>query len=838
MDTKPTYEELEARVKELEAMLEKRTHELTREITEFIEVKSDLEKRTFELSQRIRELKSVLEITTASDLPDLTLPGFYMEVLKIVAASFQYPDVTCAELRVGNEEYRTNNFLITPWRIGRGLMEGSDMIGYLTVYYTEERPEGDFGPFTKEEKNLMVVLTRYLVQIIKRKKTEEQVRKFEELTEQSPSWIIITDASGIINYINPAFSQTLGYSRGETIGKTIDFAERSPENLAIYSDLQKALTEGRVWRGQIRSIRKDGAVIWLSLTIFPIILDGIITGFVATGSEITYQKELEAQKQEQAEKYRILAENLPLSVAILDRDTRCLFSNQLAVKLFGQGHPLDGRTTQEIFPPNVSDEITAEIHEVIRTGKPMSMERTYTRDGQKIHYRTHRIPLFDESGEVYGVLIIAEDITEAKRQEFLLRIQHKIDSLASVSTSLNSSIKKAFKHLLQIDWLDGGGIYLFDDDEKYLRLVYSEGLMDEFVRQVSVYSRDAEPVRLILMKKPVVSKIHEVSRMNKDALVKEGLNLAISIPLIYEDHVIGCLNLGSKKLEDIRDNDRMVIESIAARLANLIVLIRTREKLETANLKLKESLRDVKEKQEMLTQKSKLESLGELAAGLAHEINQPLSVIGLAFENINYKLSASAENKDYFLRKTETIGKNIEKIRQLIEHVRIFSRDQSTVMFEKFDVNMAVKESIGLAETQLRKQNIAVNLDLCREKCTILGNLTKMEQVIMNLVSNSRDAVEEKAALPHYTGLKKLISIHTYTEDSKIIIIVEDNGIGIQSENLPKVLTPFYTTKPPGQGTGLGLPIVYGIVTEMKGTVEISSEPEKFTQIRLTFPKL
>jgi signal transduction histidine kinase len=240
----------------------------------------------------------------------------------------------------------------------------------------------------------------------------------------------------------------------------------------------------------------------------------------------------------------------------------------------------------------------------------------------------------------------------------------------------------------------------------------------------------------------------------------------------------------------------------------------------------------------MLTQKSKLESLGELAAGLAHEINQPLSVIGLAFENINYKLSTSAENKDYFLRKTETISKNIEKIRQLIEHVRIFSRDQSTVMFEKIDVNMAVKESIGLAETQLRKQNIAVNLDLCREKCAILGNLTKMEQVIMNLVSNSRDAVEEKAALPQYTGLKKLISIRTYTEDSKIIIIVEDNGIGIQAENLSKVLTPFYTTKPPGQGTGLGLPIVYGIATEMKGSVEISSEPEKFTQIRLTFPKL
>ncbi len=193
MNEEPTYEELKDKVRQLEKLLEKRTRQLSDELKASIRISADLEKRSFELNQRIIELKAVLEMTTLSDNPNLKLSDFYREVLKIVVASFQFPEITGAEMRVENEVVRTDNYRETAWKMGRGLMEGENMFGYLRVCYLESKPEKDFGPFTKEEKNLLVVLTRYLSQIIKRKQFEEKLDKFQQVISQSRSMIMITD---------------------------------------------------------------------------------------------------------------------------------------------------------------------------------------------------------------------------------------------------------------------------------------------------------------------------------------------------------------------------------------------------------------------------------------------------------------------------------------------------------------------------------------------------------------------------------------------------------------------------------------------------------------------
>jgi PAS domain S-box-containing protein len=532
-------------------------------------------------------------------------------------------------------------------------------------------------------------------------------------------------------------------------------------------------------------------------------------------------------------------ENIPLAISIINKDNICIYANSIANRIFGGADEIvEGKTIEEILGPEAVDQVKSEVEKVFHGKKRLETERPLKIKGKFHFFRTLRLPLFDEKKEVSSVLIIAEDITELKRQEFLLKIQHKIDSLSNLTASLNASIRSAFRYLMQIDWVDGGGIYLFDEDEKHLRLAYSEGLYESFIQQVSVYRREEPPVQLILMKKPKYAKISDFNIFHREALLKEGLVMAVSIPLAYQDKVIGSLNLGSKTTDEINHGDKLVIESIANRLANLIVLVQTREKLVRTNYELNVSLKEIREKQDLLIQKSKLESLGELAAGLAHEINQPLSVISLAFENISYRLIESPVNQEYFTRKSETISQNIEKIRQLIDHIRIFSRDQSSVMFEKTDINLAINETLNLMEPQMARMHIKMEVDLCKGKCVTLGNLTKLEQVILNLISNARDAVEEKAMMTRNAGYSGRIYIETAIENRKVIVKVEDNGIGIKLENQQKIFTPFFTTKPPGQGTGLGLAIVYGIITEMKGTIEVFSEYEKFTNILLTFPKI
>jgi signal transduction histidine kinase len=233
-------------------------------------------------------------------------------------------------------------------------------------------------------------------------------------------------------------------------------------------------------------------------------------------------------------------------------------------------------------------------------------------------------------------------------------------------------------------------------------------------------------------------------------------------------------------------------------------------------------------------QKSRLESLGELSAGLAHEINQPLSVISLIMENVNYKMQSDTATKEYLVGKFENIYNNINKIKQLIDHVRIFSRDQGNVIFDKIDVNNVIHAALSMIGIQIKNHQIDLKTELSPDLGYTLGNPSRLEQVLLNLLSNSKDAIMQKEDNGNIA--KKEILIRTFRENKRITINVTDSGTGIPKENLEKIFNPFFTTKSAGRGTGLGMAIVYGIVTEMKGEIRIESEDMKYTSVTIDLP--
>jgi signal transduction histidine kinase len=273
------------------------------------------------------------------------------------------------------------------------------------------------------------------------------------------------------------------------------------------------------------------------------------------------------------------------------------------------------------------------------------------------------------------------------------------------------------------------------------------------------------------------------------------------------------------------------------KVGNLLEMIRTRQELDLSNKELRDKLEELNVKQQLLIQKSRLESLGELSAGLAHEINQPLSIISLAMENINYKQAQKATTSEYLEKKFNTITQNINKIRELIDHFRIFSRDQGTIMFEHVDVNQVILNALSMIGSQLSYRNINIKTDLAENIGCTLGNPSRLEQVILNLLSNSRDAVEEMDEKRGSEGHLKEIRIRTWDDKGRIFITVWDNGTGISSDNISRIFNPFFTTKSVGSGTGLGLPIVYGIIREMKGEITAHSEEGVFTEIRINLPQ-
>jgi PAS domain S-box-containing protein len=817
LSQKPTYKELQSRIAHLE---------------------EELEKSSFELHQRIRELKSVLELTTAGDQVNRTLEEFYMSALDIVVASFQYPDITCVELRLGDEVYRTRNFQVTPWKIGRGLMDNDRMIGYLMVCYLEEKPEKDFGPFTKEEKNLLVLITRYLLQIIRRKKYEDELDKFKQVISSSEAMIMITNADNKAQYVNDKFLSVMGYTTEELDEREGELTPRDEQGKADRQRIIEMLnTQGR-FTGEVQVESKFGRKFWVRAWASVIMKNNQPFYFVGIFEDITEEREMKRQHRENQEMLNRIMENIPVSITLLDKNGYFIFYNNEAKKILYQtAQALKEKSITQIFPKEGPGTLQS-IRAIFESAKPSSSVVTYNIDGRDNFFQINRIPLFNEEGDVYSVMSISHDITQKKHEEKLLRIQQAVDSLQSIGQTFEESLETLFNNLFELDWVEAGGLYLVNNDKKLIELVFHRGLSDKFIDRTSAYPFDSMNANVAFQKVPrYVTTEFYLSSTDED-IRNEKITFIAVLPVVYHDRTLGLLNLASRKVTNIDDQDRNALEIIALKIGNLLELIYTRDKLTGANIELTRNLKELQEKQDLLVQKSKLESLGEIAAGLAHEINQPLSVISLAFENILYKLMQVEAQTDYFSKKSDVINMNIEKIRQLIDHIRVFSRDQSSVMFEKVNLNQAINNTLALLIAQLRSHRIRLTLDLAENGCLTLGNMTKMEQVMMNLVSNARDAVDEKGHTMKGQDYVKEIAIKTFTKGPQVVMIIEDNGCGIKKENLDKIYNPFFTTKPPGRGTGLGLSIVYGIVTEMKGKIEVESILNKFTRIKIALPKI
>lgn len=231
----------------------------------------------------------------------------------------------------------------------------------------------------------------------------------------------------------------------------------------------------------------------------------------------------------------------------------------------------------------------------------------------------------------------------------------------------------------------------------------------------------------------------------------------------------------------------------------------------------------------------RMAGIGELATGMAHEINQPLNTISLSIDNIIYSIDNKSITDTYLKAKINKVFDNITRIKNIIDHVRTFSRDQDDFVQSELDINKSINNSISMIAEQMNHKGISLEFNEISELPMLKGNTQRFEQVMLNLLINAKDALEEKKRKLG-KSFKKRIDILIQKTNNQIIIEVKDNGIGIPSENIDKILLPFYTSKPPGHGTGLGLSISYGIIKELNGELEIQSEVLKGTTIRILIP--
>jgi two-component system NtrC family sensor kinase len=223
-----------------------------------------------------------------------------------------------------------------------------------------------------------------------------------------------------------------------------------------------------------------------------------------------------------------------------------------------------------------------------------------------------------------------------------------------------------------------------------------------------------------------------------------------------------------------------------------------------------------------LVQAEKLASLGQLAAGIAHEINNPLACASLGVERLKTKLRSNGKIGDAALEMLDVAERNIDRASAIAKELLQFSRSRET-RFVPVDINRLIEGALLLMQYKLREHKASTQL---APLPLVLGDAGKLEQVFINALSNSIEAMPDSGE----------ISISTCTEGQSVVIRISDNGTGIRPEDLGSVFDPFFTTKEIGNGTGLGLYISYGIIAQHKGEIEIESRPGQGTVLTVRLP--
>jgi len=227
-----------------------------------------------------------------------------------------------------------------------------------------------------------------------------------------------------------------------------------------------------------------------------------------------------------------------------------------------------------------------------------------------------------------------------------------------------------------------------------------------------------------------------------------------------------------------------------------------------------------------LTQ-DKLASLGEIATGIAHEINQPLSYIKIILESTLNDLEANeVDNKELSEEFNESL-RQIGKISNIISHLRTFGRSDVT-SFSPVKLSRVLNDTLILMHERLRIRNISFDVQIADNLPMLHGNHVKLEQVFINLIQNSMDAMEEQ-------GKGKIVLIARFDNDEARITYA-DTGKGIAPKFQEKIFDPFFSTKEPGKGTGIGLSIVYGIIQEHNGTITCESNEGSGASFEIKLP--
>ena len=725
--------------------------------------------------------------------------------------------------------------------------------------------------------------------------------------EASANAVVITDATGTIQWVNRAFVELTGYPRDEVIGKNPRLLKSDIHDPGFYLRMWQTIRAGKVWRGEVVNRRKDGTLYTEEQTITPLRGgSGEIEHYIGVKQDVSRRKEMEDALQRQQQYFHTLIEKAADIITVVSPDGAIRYESPSLKRVLGwEPEDLIGRSVFDLAHPDDRENVASALARICSApGEIESVKFQYRhKDGSWRVLESVGRNLINDPG-VGGVVVNSRDVTERTRVEEALRESESLYQatfneapIGIAQTGLDGQFVKVNRRFCEmldytpeelLRWNFRDVTFSEDigrDQESIRKLLAGELQHDRiekryvrkdgkivWVSRTASLRRDASgrPEHFLVVVEDITERRQAEERL---AAEKQFFDTAIdALPGVfylfdregrllrwnrnlervagYSPAEIAAMHpreffadeerqLIEQKIGEVLQNGEATVEACLVckdgrRLPYFFTGARTLRDQTPCVIGMGVDLSERKKLEAQFLRAQRLESIGTLASGIAHDLNNILAPILMAEQLLSLK-EQDAESRGFLDMIAGSAQRGAEVVKQVLTFARGVEGERVLVQPRHLvrEVEKIARETFPRA--------ISVKTNLAPDLWPVTGDATQLHQVLLNLCVNARDAMPDGGTLSLAGGNLKLGEDYLFPgpgvkAGAFVVLEVADTGTGIPANILDKIFDPFFTTKEHGKGTGLGLSTVVGIVKSHGGFANVASEVGKGTKFSIFLP--
>jgi PAS domain S-box-containing protein len=671
--------------------------------------------------------------------------------------------------------------------------EAHHVLGTFAVYYRKPATPDSF------HLRLIEIATHIASISISRNRDEEILRRSEQQlgliydTVNDVIFLLEVQANDRYRFVsvNHAFLLATGLNAGQIVGKYVEEVLPPSAHEMVFPKYRIAIQEKRTIQWEEVSVYPSGKKIAI-VKVNPVFDErGVCTNLVGAVHDITEFREAEEAVRKSQEELEHIYKTAPVGLALVDENLRYLRMNEELAAMYGRpAEELLGQTVREILP-EFAPKLEAVYRKVLESGQPVRDVEVHgttpPQPGRERDWTNSYFPLISGDGKVRGVNVVVREITDRAATS-------AFGQLALGDMDVEGLFRVALDIVAKTLGTPYVIVFELMPDSKSLIPRASQGWTVE-VPRVGAGSESLAGYTMSIGEPLVIEDLRNETRFGlPQHLLQQKIISSMTVVIPGKKAPYGILGAYSTNRREFNPPETHFLQSVA----NILGTVIERKRLE-----------------EQIFQTQKLELIGSLAAGVAHQLNTPLAVIMMRLQMLKEDL-ATIEQKAP-LGQVDGILSAAKKMSTIIQDLLNFSR-LPELKKEKVQIEFVLQQILSFVEVRARKQHVELQQNFSDNIPAFDADKNRLEQALLNIVVNALDAMPEGGTLSVSTA------VTTQAEMDYLRIEFRDNGSGMTADETGKIFDPFFTTKPVGQGTGLGLSVTYEIIRSHGGEIKVISE--------------